>query len=91
MLGRCDRVVVGKDQTTIVADSENQEALLKRISQIRAEMDASENKFDKEKMTERIAALGGGIARIKVSFHRMTNFRCSANHIQAGACVNVLY
>jgi len=68
MLGRCDRVVVGKDQTTIVADSENQEALLKRISQIRAEMDASENKFDKEKMTERIAALGGGIARIKVSF-----------------------
>jgi chaperonin GroEL len=67
MLGRCDRVVVGKDQTTIVADSENQEALLKRITQIRAEMEASENKFDKEKMTERIAALGGGIARIKVS------------------------
>lgn len=66
MLGRCDRVVVGKDQTTIVADSENQEALLKRIQQIRAEIDATDNKFDKEKMTERIAALGGGIARIKV-------------------------
>lgn len=66
MLGRADRIVVGKDSTTIVADAENKEALLKRIQQIRAEMEATDNKFDKEKMTERIAALGGGIARIKV-------------------------
>jgi len=66
MLGRCDRVVVGKDTTTIVTDSANSENLVKRIAQIKAEMEASENKFDKEKMTERIAALGGGIARIKV-------------------------
>lgn len=66
MLGRADRIVVGKDQTTIVTDSANSENLLKRIGQIKAEMEASENKFDKEKMQERIAALGGGIARIKV-------------------------
>lgn len=66
MLGYADRIVVAKDQTTIVTDSSNKDALLKRIAQIRAEADATDNKFDKEKATERIAALGGGIARIKI-------------------------
>lgn len=66
MLGRADRIVVGKDTTTIVTDSANSDNLAKRILQIKTEMELSENKFDKEKMTERIAALGGGIARIKV-------------------------
>jgi chaperonin GroEL len=66
MLGRADRIVVGKDQTTIVVDSANKDAIEKRILQIRAEADATDNKFDKEKAAERIASLGGGIARIKV-------------------------
>jgi chaperonin GroEL len=66
MLGRCDRIVVGKDQTTIVTSDDHKDALAKRIIQIRAEAEATENKFDKEKGIERIAALGGGIARIKV-------------------------
>jgi chaperonin GroEL len=66
MLGRADRVVVGKDQTTIVTGSDHKDAIEKRISQIRSEADATDNKFDKEKSLERVAALGGGIARIKV-------------------------
>jgi chaperonin GroEL len=66
MLGRADRVVVGKDSTTIVTDDTNKEALQKRIAQIRAEAENNDNKFDKEKAIERVAALGGGIARIKV-------------------------
>lgn len=66
MLGRADRIVVGKDATTIVTNDENKDALSRRIAQIRAEADATDNKFDKEKATERVAALGGGIARIKV-------------------------
>jgi chaperonin GroEL len=66
MLGRADRIVVGKDQTTIVTDANNKEAIAKRILQIRSEAENTDNKFDKEKATERIAALGGGIARIKV-------------------------
>jgi len=66
MLGKADRIVVGKDATTIVTDKNNADAIAKRIVQIRAEADATDNKFDKEKATERIAALGGGIARIKV-------------------------
>ena len=66
MLGKADRVVVGKDTTTIVTDASNSENIAKRISQIKAEADATDNKFDKEKSQERVAALGGGIARIKV-------------------------
>jgi len=66
MLGKADRVVVGKDTTTVITDAANTEALNKRIAQIRAEADATDNKFDKEKSMERIASLGGGIARIKV-------------------------
>ena len=66
MLGRADRIVVGKDQTTIVTNPDNKESIEKRILQIRAEAEATDNKFDKEKAQERVAALGGGIARIKV-------------------------
>jgi chaperonin GroEL len=66
MLGRADRIVVGKDTSTIITDSSASDALAKRIAQIRAEAELTDNKFDKEKAQERIAALGGGIARIKV-------------------------
>jgi chaperonin GroEL len=66
MLGKADRIVVGKDSTTIITDSSNKDALVKRIAQIRAEAELTDNKFDKEKAAERVAALGGGIARIKV-------------------------
>ena len=66
MLGRADRIVVTKDQTTIVTNSANSDSIAKRIAQIRAEAELTDNKFDKEKATERVAALGGGIARIKV-------------------------
>jgi len=66
MLGKADRVVVGKDASTIVTDSGNSDAIAKRIAQIKAEGEATDNKFDQEKCSERVAALGGGIARIKV-------------------------
>lgn len=66
MLGHADRIVVGKDTSTLITDPANKDALLQRIAQIRSEAEASDNKFDKEKAQERIAALGGGIARIKV-------------------------
>merc|ERR1711988_546708 len=62
MLGKCDRVVVGKDDTTIVTGDDNNDALAKRIEQIRAEAAGTDNKFDKEKAEERVAALGGGTA-----------------------------
>lgn len=66
MLGTAERIVVSKESTTIVTDGKQEEAIAARISQIRREAEAADTDFDKEKATERIAALGGGIARIKV-------------------------
>jgi len=66
MLGTADRIVVAKEQTTIVTDGKQQEAIDARIAQLRREADEAETEYDAEKCTERIASLGGGIARIKV-------------------------
>jgi chaperonin GroEL len=66
MLGTADRVVVAKETTTIVTDGKHQDDINARISQLRREADNADTDFDKDKFTERIASLGGGIARIKV-------------------------
>jgi len=66
MLGTAERVVAGKEQTTIVTDGKQADAIEARIKQIRVGAENADTDFDKEKATERIAALGGGIARIKV-------------------------
>jgi len=66
MLGTCERAVVGKEGTTIVTDGKQADAIAARIAQIRKEVDATDSGFDREKGEERVAALGGGIARIKV-------------------------
>jgi len=66
MLGTAERIVVAKELTTIVTDGKQTDLVEKRIQQIRREMENADTEFDKEKGTERIASLGGGIARIKV-------------------------
>lgn len=66
MLGTADRIVVAKEMTTIVTDGKQQDEINARISQLSREADNAETDYDKDKCTERIAALGGGIARIKV-------------------------
>jgi len=66
MLGTADRIVVAKETTTIVTDGKHQQDIDARISQLRREADNADTDFDKDKFSERIASLGGGIARIKV-------------------------
>lgn len=65
-LGKANRVVVAKEACTIISDASNQEAINKRIDLIRKQIENTDSEFDKEKGEERIARLGGGIARIKV-------------------------
>jgi len=65
-LGVAERIVCNKEQTTIVVDGSQQEAIDKRIQAIRVEAEQTDSQFDKEKAEERVASLGGGIARIKV-------------------------
>eukprot|EP00526_Cylindrotheca_closterium_P006156 CAMPEP_0113623256 /NCGR_PEP_ID=MMETSP0017_2-20120614/11956_1 /TAXON_ID=2856 /ORGANISM="Cylindrotheca closterium" /LENGTH=588 /DNA_ID=CAMNT_0000533185 /DNA_START=55 /DNA_END=1821 /DNA_ORIENTATION=+ /assembly_acc=CAM_ASM_000147 len=66
MLGTADRIVIAKEMTTIVTDGKQQEAIDSRIVQLRNQAEEAETDFDRDKCLERIAALGGGIARIKV-------------------------
>jgi len=66
MLGTAERIVTAKELTTIVLDGSEQESIDARIAQIRREAEAADTDFDREKGQERVAALGGGIARIKV-------------------------
>merc|ERR1711935_397947 len=61
MLGTADRVVVGKEVTTIVTDGKQQDAVDGRIKQLRREQDEADTDYDREKCVERIASLGGGI------------------------------
>jgi chaperonin GroEL len=65
-LGRCDKVVVNKEDTTIVGGAGSEEAITGRISQIKAEIDISTSDYDKEKLQERLAKLAGGVAVIGV-------------------------
>merc|ERR1712113_198221 len=66
MLGTAERIVVGKDRTTIVTGNKQKDAIKGRIERIRREVEMSDTDYDRDKKRERIAALGGGIARIKV-------------------------
>ncbi|TLM78991.1 chaperonin GroEL [Microbulbifer harenosus] len=65
-LGSAKRVVIGKDNTTIVDGAGNKVDIDARVKQIRAEIEASTSDYDKEKLQERVAKLAGGVAVIKV-------------------------
>jgi chaperonin GroEL len=66
LLGRARKVVVTKDETTIVDGSGDQEQIQGRVNQIRAEIEKSDSDYDREKLQERLAKLAGGVAVIKV-------------------------
>ena len=66
MLGQCESVKVTKENTTIVNGKGDSEAIKERVSQIRAQIEETSSEFDKEKLTERLAKLAGGVAVIKV-------------------------
>jgi chaperonin GroEL len=65
-LGRCDKVVSTKEDTTIVGGTGSEDAIKGRINQIKAEIDISTSDYDKEKLQERLAKLAGGVAVIGV-------------------------
>ncbi|MEE4299235.1 MAG: chaperonin GroEL, partial [Pseudomonadales bacterium] len=66
LLGTAKRVVIAKDDTTIVDGAGAREKIDGRIAQIRQEIDATSSDYDREKLQERLAKLSGGVAVIKV-------------------------
>lgn len=66
VLGSARRVVVSKDDTIIVDGGGSKDAVEARVKQLRAEIEASDSEWDREKLQERVAKLAGGVAVIKV-------------------------
>jgi len=65
-LGRAERVVITKDDTTIISGAGTQEELDARVAQIRREIEDTDSDYDREKLEERLAKLAGGVAVLKV-------------------------
>ncbi|MGD6781982.1 chaperonin GroEL [Sutcliffiella horikoshii] len=65
-LGRADKIVVTKENTTVVNGHGNTEEIQARVGQIRAQLEDTTSEFDREKLQERLAKIAGGVAVIKV-------------------------
>ncbi|MBU6352815.1 MAG: chaperonin GroEL, partial [Actinomycetales bacterium] len=65
LLGKARKVVITKDETTIVEGSGDDEMIKGRVNQIRAEIEKTDSDYDREKLQERLAKLAGGVAVIK--------------------------
>jgi chaperonin GroEL len=66
LLGSAEKVVVTKDETTIINGAGSSDDLEGRIAQIKAEIDNTDSDYDREKLQERLAKLSGGVAVLKV-------------------------
>jgi chaperonin GroEL len=66
LLGRARKVVITKDETTIVEGAGSEDDIKGRINQIKAEIDKTDSDWDREKLQERLAKLSGGVAVVKV-------------------------
>src|SRR5579875_3764496 len=66
LLGRARKVVITKDETTIVEGAGSEEEIKGRINQIKTEIENTDSDYDREKLQERLAKLSGGVAVIKV-------------------------
>ncbi len=65
MLGTARKVIITKDETTIVQGAGEEEAIAGRVTQIRREIENTDSDYDREKLQERLAKLAGGVAVIK--------------------------
>ncbi|HEU5034760.1 MAG TPA: chaperonin GroEL, partial [Mycobacteriales bacterium] len=66
LLGKARKVVVTKDETTIVEGAGDSDQIAGRVNQIKAEIEKSDSDYDREKLQERLAKLAGGVAVLKV-------------------------
>ena len=66
MLGQTDKIVIDKDNTTIVNGKGEKDAITLRVNQIKAQMETTSSDYDKEKLQERLAKLAGGVAVLYV-------------------------
>src|SRR6187399_403827 len=81
-LGRARRIVVAKDNTTVVDGAGDAEAIKGRINQIKAEVENTDSDFDREKLQERLAKLSGGVAVVKVGAATETEMKEKKHRVE---------
>ncbi len=81
-LGRCEKVIADKDNTTIVGGKGDADAIKARIDQIRIEIDKTTSDYDREKLQERLAKLSGGVAIIRVGAATETELKEKKHRVE---------
>jgi len=81
-LGRAEKVVSSKDDTTIIGGKGNEKDIKGRIEQIRVEIDKSTSDYDREKLQERLAKLSGGVAIIRVGAATETELKEKKHRVE---------
>ena len=81
-LGRAEKVVINKDDTTIVGGKGDAAQIKGRIEQIRAEIDKTTSDYDREKLQERLAKLSGGVAIIRVGAATETELKEKKHRVE---------
>ncbi|HEX4734284.1 MAG TPA: chaperonin GroEL, partial [Thermoleophilaceae bacterium] len=81
-LGRARRVVIAKDNTTIIDGSGDAEQIKGRINQIKVEIENTDSDFDREKLQERLAKLSGGVAVVKVGAATETEMKEKKHRVE---------
>ena len=82
MLGQARRVVVTKDDTTVVDGAGSADEVAGRVAQIRAEIENTDSDWDREKLQERLAKLAGGVCVIKVGAHTEVELKEKKHRIE---------
>ncbi len=81
-LGKCDKVVATKDDTTIVGGKGDPKKIKGRIEEIKVEIDKSTSDYDKEKLQERLAKLSGGVAIVRVGAATETELKEKKHRVE---------
>jgi chaperonin GroEL len=81
-LGRAEKIVADKDNTTIISGKGDEKAIKGRIEQIRVEIDKTTSDYDREKLQERLAKLSGGVAIIRVGAATETELKEKKHRVE---------
>jgi chaperonin GroEL len=65
-LGRAQRVIVGRDRTTLIGGGGAKDAISSRVSQLRQQLERTDGQYDRDKLQQRLAKLAGGVAILRL-------------------------
>src|SRR5574344_1262525 len=86
MLGTCDKVVISKDNTTIVNGAGEKQLIADRVAQIKSEIASTKSSYDKEKLQERLAKLAGGVAVLYVGANSEVEMKERKDRVDDALC-----